>query len=85
MKFPSLQESTLEEENLPKPDTLRVLKTNSPEWPYIVVGLISSIIMGASMPVYAILFGDVSGPQRKYCTYVDFAYYVQNFCCLLRR
>ncbi len=59
--------STMEEDDdedggkEPKPDAWRVLKTNSPEWPYIAVGLVSSVIMGASMPIYAILFGEVMG------------------------
>ncbi|CAG0893493.1 unnamed protein product [Darwinula stevensoni] len=39
----------------------RIMKMNSPEWPYILVGVISAAAMGASMPVYAILFGDVLG------------------------
>ena len=62
-KMLSTQDSTLEDDNLPKPDAMRVLRTNSPEWPYIAVGLVSSIVMGASMPVYAILFGDVRNLQ----------------------
>ena len=39
----------------------RVMKENLQEWPYILVGSFCSIIMGASMPVYAILFGEVLG------------------------
>ncbi|XP_059085284.1 ATP-dependent translocase ABCB1-like isoform X2 [Tigriopus californicus] len=48
-------------EDLPKVSMIRILKANSPEWPYMLIGLIASIIMGASMPVYAILFGEVLG------------------------
>ena len=34
---------------------------NAPEWPYILVGLLGSVVMGGAMPVYAILFGEVLG------------------------
>ena len=58
----STQESTPpDDEDLPSPSMRRVLRTNSPEWLYIVVGLLSSVIMGGSMPIYAILFGEVMG------------------------
>ena len=48
-----------DDEDLPKVDQIRVLKMNGPEWFYMVVGGIASVIMGASMPVYAVLFGEV--------------------------
>ena len=48
-------------EDLVEVDSLRILRTNSPEWPYIVVGLLGSAVMGGAMPVYAILFGEVLG------------------------
>lgn len=55
------QESIVEEdEDLPKPDSMRIMRTNAPEWPFILVGGIASIVMGGSMPAYAILFGEVS-------------------------
>lgn len=54
-----------EDEDLPKVSTFRIIRTNSPEWPYIVMGGLASIVMGASMPVYAILFGEVLGILSK--------------------
>ena len=49
------------EEELIKVDSGRVVRMNLPEWPYIAVGLLGSIVMGGAMPVYAILFGEVLG------------------------
>ena len=49
------------EEDLPEVDAMRVIKMNLPEWPYILLGLLGSIVMGGAMPVYAILFGEVLG------------------------
>lgn len=37
----------------------RLIKLNSNEWPFILIGTISAAIQGAVMPVYAIIFGDV--------------------------
>jgi hypothetical protein len=54
-----------EDEDLPEVDTLRILKTNGPEWPYILLGALASVVMGASMPVYAILFGEVCLANKK--------------------
>ena len=55
----SIVEPQAEDEELPQVDGLRILKTNGPEWLYILLGALASVIMGASMPVYAILFGEV--------------------------
>ncbi len=55
----SVQAQDEADEDLPKVSPLRIVKTNAPEWPYIVMGGLASIVMGASMPVYAILFGEV--------------------------
>ena len=49
------------EQLLPAVDGMRVMKMNMPEWPYILLGLLGSIIMGGAMPAYAILFGEVLG------------------------
>ena len=34
---------------------------NGKKWPFILGGGIASLVMGASMPVYAVLFGEVLG------------------------
>lgn len=39
----------------------RLLKMNGPEWMFILVGCIAAIIVGASLPAFAILFGEVYG------------------------
>ncbi|KAK4872648.1 hypothetical protein RN001_014677 [Aquatica leii] len=38
-----------------------IMKYNSPEWWAIIIGSISSVITGAGMPIYAIVFGDILG------------------------
>lgn len=40
---------------------MRLLRLNSPEWPFILVGSLSAIIMGASFPAFAIIFGEFYG------------------------
>lgn len=42
-----------------------VIKMNSPEWFHITLGCISSILTGAALPVYSIVFGAILG-VRKY-------------------
>ncbi|XP_059608889.1 ATP-dependent translocase ABCB1 isoform X1 [Phlebotomus argentipes] len=39
----------------------KVMRWNRREWPYILVGSISSVIMGAAMPLFALIFGEVVG------------------------
>ena len=65
----SIVEPQAEDEELPQVDGLRILKTNGPEWLYILLGALASVIMGASMPVYAILFGEVKErvKRKKFC------------------
>lgn len=44
------------------PVTIRkIVKLNTPEWPYLLMGCISALVVGASFPVFAILFGEVYG------------------------
>lgn len=40
---------------------MSVLKYNSPETHFIVVACLTAIIVGASTPLFAILFGDILG------------------------
>lgn len=35
------------------------LQLNSKEWPQILIGSISSLIMGSAMPIFAVLFGNI--------------------------
>ena len=38
-----------------------IMRMNKKEWPYITVGVIGSIIVGLSTPIYAILFAEILG------------------------
>merc|ERR1712106_55546 len=50
-----------EDEDLPKIQMTRILKRNRPEFFYILIGVLSSCGMGAVMPVFAVIFGDILG------------------------
>lgn len=39
----------------------RLLNLNSPEWLYLILGSLSAAIVGASFPVFAVLFGGIYG------------------------
>ena len=54
----------------PQVDSVRVMRMNLPEWPYILLGLLGSIVMGGAMPVYAILFGEVIHPHIYISTHL---------------
>jgi hypothetical protein len=47
------------DETPPNVSFMRILKLNKEEWPYLVIALFASLCMGAVMPIYAILFGQV--------------------------
>ncbi|KAK8735748.1 hypothetical protein OTU49_005300 [Cherax quadricarinatus] len=56
-----IEEQEEEEEPFESVSTLKILKMNSSEWPYIVGGVIGSAMQGVIMPAYAVLFGEVLG------------------------
>lgn len=37
------------------------MQWNKIEWPYITIGSVCSVLMGAAMPLFAILFGEIVG------------------------
>lgn len=37
------------------------MKMNSSEWWQILIGCIASVVAGAAMPVFAVLFGEIIG------------------------
>ena len=41
--------------------TFRLLKMNAKEWPIILVGCLAAIVVGASFPAFAVLFGEMYG------------------------
>lgn len=49
------------EEDKKKVSFSYLMKLNSKEWPYILTGVISSFVVGASFPIFAILFGEMYG------------------------
>ena len=44
---------------------VRIMRANSPEWPLVLVGVLASAVVGAWIPVYAVLFGEVLGSLSK--------------------
>ncbi|KAK9877112.1 hypothetical protein WA026_016857 [Henosepilachna vigintioctopunctata] len=42
-------------------NVLKIIKMNMPEWFWIVLGCTTSILIGAALPVYSVLFGDIVG------------------------
>ena len=43
------------------PFIFKVLKLNAPEWPWILLGAISSIVYGAVQPLFALFFAKIYG------------------------
>lgn len=54
VKFP-------EEEDTGDVSLTRIFKMSTPEWPHILTGSITSIIMGCAFPLFAVIFGDILG------------------------
>jgi hypothetical protein len=50
-----------DEASVPRIKFMRLLRVNSPEWLYILLGILSSAAMGGVMPIFSLLFGDVTG------------------------
>ncbi|XP_053673190.1 multidrug resistance protein homolog 49 isoform X2 [Anopheles nili] len=50
-----------EQEEIYPVSVLRLLKLNSPEWHYILFGCAAAIVVGASFPAFAVLFGEMYG------------------------
>lgn len=54
-------QSVSEEEKAEKGKIIKVLAMNKAEWFWILLGCISSVFIGAALPVYSVLFGDIIG------------------------
>ncbi|XP_069683614.1 ATP-dependent translocase ABCB1 [Periplaneta americana] len=52
-----LQDDSISEP--PPVSMFTIIKKNQPEWPYILIGSVSSLVMGCAMPVFAFLFSDI--------------------------
>jgi len=56
-----LKEMDISTEDKNKISFSYLMKLNSKEWPFILTGVISSFIVGASFPIFAIIFGEMYG------------------------
>uniref|UniRef100_A0A6P7GUE6 ABC-type xenobiotic transporter n=1 Tax=Diabrotica virgifera virgifera TaxID=50390 RepID=A0A6P7GUE6_DIAVI len=45
-----------------------IMKLNAPEWPYILIAGVGSIVVGWGWPIFAVFFGSVLGTLAKYDT-----------------
>nr|XP_040221248.2 multidrug resistance protein homolog 49 [Anopheles coluzzii]XP_040221249.2 multidrug resistance protein homolog 49 [Anopheles coluzzii] len=50
-----------EQEEVYHVSLMRLLKLNAPEWHYILFGCAAAIVVGASFPAFAVLFGEMYG------------------------
>lgn len=57
--FQNLNEDT--SNPVKKISMMKILELNKQEWPYILPACLTSMIVGFSMPLFSILFGDVIG------------------------
>ena len=57
----------MEEDTTPSVSVLEILKKNKPEWLFIVVACIGSVVVGCSMPLFAVLFGDIMEVSKISC------------------
>ncbi|PNF43401.1 Multidrug resistance protein 1 [Cryptotermes secundus] len=55
----------IEEHQPPPVSMMRILKKNMPEWPFILIGSLGSIVMGFAMPIFGVLFGDILGVMAR--------------------
>lgn len=60
-KQSKIEEEEITEEDKKKASFMYLMKVNSKEWPYITLGIIGSFIVGASFPVFAVIFGEIYG------------------------
>ena len=54
-----------EETDAPPASVKRLLRVNAPEWPYIAMGLVFSIIAGLSQPSFAFIFAEFIKVSRQ--------------------
>ncbi|XP_071446273.1 ATP-dependent translocase ABCB1 [Hetaerina americana] len=60
-EFSSEDEEGTKKEKETKATMTEIIKLNKPEWVYIMIGGLTSAIMGCSMPIFSIIFGDILG------------------------
>lgn len=62
-----LQEYIDGPERPPEVPLLEILKLNTPEWPYVLIGTLASMVMGFATPVFSVVFGDIMGVSEPFC------------------
>lgn len=65
---PDLEETTLDDSSGNKkkkrcrvPFAWKILRLNAPEWPWITMGIVCSLIYGAAQPLFALFFAQIYG------------------------
>lgn len=43
---------------------MQIFKMNSPEWPYILIGLVASAVNGAVIPAFSVIFSEFIGVSK---------------------
>lgn len=56
---------------------LDILKANRPEWLYIALGCVFSVIAGANAPIYALVYGDFIGVTHLH--FFNFDIFLTNY------
>ncbi|KAG5894746.1 ATP-dependent translocase ABCB1, partial [Gonioctena quinquepunctata] len=56
-----IQEESSDEQNASKGVLVKVLRMSAPEWYLVVIGCMASVLTGASLPLYGLVFGDIVG------------------------
>lgn len=54
-----------EEEHVEPAPVARILKYNTPEWPYMLFGSFGAAINGGVNPVYSLLFSQILAVRKK--------------------
>ena len=53
------------QEDAPSMSLSRVFALNAPEWPYMLIGCICSILNGGVQPAFAIVFAEIMGVSHE--------------------
>lgn len=70
------QQKEEEEDDYKPVPTSSILKMNSSEWPYILGGIIGSAVQGVTIPLYAVMFGDVLGVSATSVSLIKFFFII---------
>lgn len=70
------------EEQPPPVPMLKLMKLNGPEWPYILFGCLSAIILGITFPAFAFLYGEMYGVSKdlSISIWLYIIFHLSRFC-----